>query len=146
MEQQTPANEPFVIERTYTAPIGKVWDAITDKDKMKQWYFDLSDFKLEVGFDFKFSAGTATKTYLHLCSITQIVPGKLLAYSWAYDGYPGSSEVTWELFDEGDKTRLKLTHTGLHTFRLGDDFAPDNFIKGWTHIVGTSLMNYLQQA
>ncbi|MGI8635287.1 MAG: SRPBCC family protein [Segetibacter sp.] len=26
---------PFVIERTYKAPIEKVWRALTDKDQMK---------------------------------------------------------------------------------------------------------------
>ena len=37
--------EPFVIERTYSTPVDKVWQAITDKDKMRQWYFDLKEFK-----------------------------------------------------------------------------------------------------
>ena len=47
-------NEPFVIERTLNAPVQKVWEAITDKEKMKQWYFALSDFKPEIGFEFNF--------------------------------------------------------------------------------------------
>ncbi len=34
-------DEPFIIERTYNAPVSKVWSAITDKDQMKQWYFDI---------------------------------------------------------------------------------------------------------
>ena len=33
--------EPLVIERTLNAAIEKVWQAITGKDQMKQWYFDL---------------------------------------------------------------------------------------------------------
>ncbi|MEI9946055.1 MAG: SRPBCC domain-containing protein [Chitinophagaceae bacterium] len=48
-------NTPFVIERTYNSRIEKVWKAITDKDQMKQWYFDLSEFKPLVGFEFQFS-------------------------------------------------------------------------------------------
>jgi len=28
--------QPFVIERTYNAPIAKVWQAITDNNKMKE--------------------------------------------------------------------------------------------------------------
>ena len=35
-------NEPFVIERTYNATAEKVWQAITDKNQMKQWYFDIA--------------------------------------------------------------------------------------------------------
>ena len=35
----------FVIERTFNAPVAAVWKAITDKDEMKKWYFDLTDFR-----------------------------------------------------------------------------------------------------
>ena len=48
------SNEPFVIERTFNAPSSKVWQAITDKEQMKEWYFDLADFKAEPGFQFQF--------------------------------------------------------------------------------------------
>jgi uncharacterized protein YndB with AHSA1/START domain len=144
MEQQAVTTEPFVIEQTYNAPISKVWSAITDKDKMKEWYFDLKEFKPEVGFEFEFIGGSKEKSYRHLCQVTKVVPGKLLAHTWRYDNYPGSSEVTWELFDEGDKTRLKLTHTGLHSFVTDNaDFARSSFAKGWTYITGTGLKNYL---
>ena len=68
-------NEPFVIERTYEAPVERVWKAITDKDQMKQWYFDLADFKAEVGFEFTFEGGSEERTYLHLCKVTEVVPG-----------------------------------------------------------------------
>ena len=54
-------NEPFVIERTFNAPIEKVQNAITDKDEMTQWYFDIKTFKPEVGFEFQFYAGTEEK-------------------------------------------------------------------------------------
>lgn len=37
-------NEPFVIERTFYSPVEKVWKAITDKDQMKEWYFDVPQF------------------------------------------------------------------------------------------------------
>ena len=137
--------EPFVIERTYNAPADKVWQAITDKDKMKQWYFDLKEFRPEVGFEFQFTGGSKEKSYLHLCKVTEVEAGKKLTHSWQYDGYPGESFVTWELFAEGDKTRVKLTHTGLETFPSEPDFARTSFEKGWTSIVGTSLKEYLEK-
>jgi uncharacterized protein YndB with AHSA1/START domain len=137
---------PFVIERTYNAKPGRVWQAITDKDKMKEWYFDLKEFKPEVGFEFEFSGGPPEKSYLHLCTVTEVIPGKKLTHSWRYDGYAGNSFVTWELFDEGDKTRVKLTHTGLDTFPAEPDFARENFAMGWTDIVGRSLKEYLEKA
>jgi len=140
-------NEPFVIERIFNAPVAKVWKAITDKGEMKQWYFDIGEFEPEVGFEFHFSAGTKDKKYLHLCKITEVITDKKLSYSWRYDGYPGNSVVTFELFKEGDNTRLKLTHTGLETFPHDDDasFAPESFAKGWTHIIGTALPAFVEK-
>ena len=139
------ANEPFVIERTLNAPVETVWKAITDKNEMKQWYFDLREFKPEIGFEFQFEGGTENKKYLHLCKVTEIVPQKRLTYSWRYDGYEGNSYVTFELFSEGEKTRLKLTHAGLETFPANPDFAKENFVAGWNHIIGKSLPEYLEK-
>ncbi len=138
--------QPFVIEKTYNAPVYKVWEALTDRYKMEQWYFELANFKPEVGFEFSFIGGSEAKSYLHLCKITEVVPNKKLTYSWRYDEYPGESFVTFELFDEGNETRLKLTHTGLETFQTDNpDFAKESFAKGWTYIIGTSLKNYLEK-
>lgn len=139
-------NEPFVIERTYNAPIDLVWKAISDKNYMKEWYFDLAAFEAKPGFEFEFTGGTEEHQYLHLCKVTEAVPGKKLSYSWRYDGYEGSSLVTFELFDEGEKTRLKLTHSGLETFPASNpDFAKGNFVMGWNAIIGESLKNYLEK-
>src|SRR5437868_10790444 len=116
--------EPFIIERTFDAPMSKVWQAITDKDKMKQWYFDIKEFEPRVGFEFQFYGGSEEKRYLHLCKITEAIMGKKLAYSWKYKDYPGESSVTFELFSEGNKTRLRLTHEGLESFPTDNpDFA-----------------------
>ncbi len=138
--------EPLIVERTLNAPAAKVWKAITDKNEMKQWYFDLKEFKPEVGFEFQFEAiGKENKRFLHLCKITEVVVGKKLTHSWRYDGYEGNSSVTFELFDEGNKTRLKLTHIGLETFPQTSDFAKQNFVEGWTYIIGTALKGFVEK-
>jgi uncharacterized protein YndB with AHSA1/START domain len=138
--------EPFVIERVFNAPVEKVWQAITDKQQMKLWYFDLTEFKPEVGFEFEFTGGPPEKSYLHLCKITEVVVGKKLQYSWRYAGYEGNSFVTFELFAEEDKTRLKLTHEGLETFPASNpDFAKKNFVAGWTEIIGTRLKEFVEK-
>jgi uncharacterized protein YndB with AHSA1/START domain len=136
---------PFVIERTFDVPAEKVWQAITDRDKMEQWYFKLEEFKPETGFEFRFSGGPEDRVYLHICVITELIPGKKLSHSWRYDSYEGQSYVTWELFDEGDKTKVKLTHAGLETFPPIADFAKENFAMGWTDIVGRSLKEFLEK-
>lgn len=138
-------NEPFVIERTLNASAERVWKAITDRDKMEKWYFKLAEFKPEVGFEFTFEGGSKEMTYVHLCKVTKVEPGKLLQYSWRYKDYPGNSFVTMELFPEGNATKLKLTHEGIESFPQDNkDFARESFSKGWTYIIGTSIKNYLE--
>ena len=138
-------NAPIIIERTLNAPLNQVWKAISDRGEMKNWYFDLEAFEPEPGFEFQFYGGSKEKQYLHLCKIIEVAQGKKLSYSWKYDGYPGESLVTFELFEEGDKTRIMLTHEGLESFPPDiADFKKENFVMGWTQIIGTNLPNYLE--
>jgi len=136
--------QPFIIEQVYHVPASKVWGAITDNEQMKKWYFQIPDFKPVVGFEFSFSGG-ANGEYKHLCKVIEVIPGRKLTHSWHYEGYPGNSLVSFELFEEGKRTKLKLTHTGLESFKeAGSDFQPDKFAEGWTYILGTSLRGYLE--
>lgn len=132
--------EPIVVERLLNAPPERVWKAITNKALMKEWNFDIPEFRAEVGFEFRFLGGTDEHKYLHLCKVTEVALGKKLTYSWRYDGYEGMSYVTWELAEEGKQTRLTLTHRGVETFPASNpDFKKENFVGGWTYIVGTSV-------
>ena len=115
---------------------------------MKKWYFDLTEFKPEPGFEFQFyGEGKQGEKFLHLCKVIEVIPKKKLTYSWRYDGYQGNSFVTFELFPEGNKTRLKLIHVGLETFPItpNNDFAKENFEAGWTELIGKLLNEYLEK-
>ncbi len=138
-------NDVVIKEVTINAPAAKVWQAITDKRKMKQWYFDIADFEPEVGFEFTFiGKNKEGQDYVHLCRITEVIPGKKLQHTWAYEGFEGMSYVTWELTEEGDITRLKLTHTGLSTFPPTPMFASNNFNTGWTQLVQKSIKEFVE--
>jgi uncharacterized protein YndB with AHSA1/START domain len=137
--------EGVVIERTFNASIGRVWTALTDVDQMRQWYFDLKEFKPEVGFEFEFIVEHEGNKYHHLCKITEVIPQKKIAYSWRYKGEPGDSLVTFELFANGDQTRLKLTHEGLETFPRTPAYARKSFETGWTEIIGSSLKQFVEK-
>lgn len=138
--------QAVVIERTYNAPVEKVWKALTNVEQMRQWYFDLKEFKPEVGFEFEFVVEHEGTTYHHLCRVTEVIPQKKIAYTWRYKGEPGDSLVTFELFDMGDKTRVKLTHTGIETFPKTPAYARKNFEAGWTAIIGTELKRFVEKA
>lgn len=139
------SSRPVIIERLFDAPVDKVWKALTDKDEMKNWYFDLAAFTPVTGFSFQFyGQGHKGEQYLHLCEITEVSLHKKIAYTWMYQGYKGVSEVSFELFDEQGKTRLRLTHAGLTSFPAANpDFAESSFREGWTQLIHISLENYL---
>lgn len=138
--------EPVVVERTYDAPVEKVWQAITDKDQMKEWYFDVPEFKAEPGCEFSFKGkGKTGEQHVHLCKVTTVEVNRKLAYSWQYKGQEGYSEVTFDLTPVGNKTKLRLTHTGLHTFPAHPDFVRENFEAGWTELIGRSLRDFVEE-
>jgi uncharacterized protein YndB with AHSA1/START domain len=138
--------EAVVIERTFDASVARVWKALTDVEEMRRWYFDLEKFKPEVGFEFEFMVEHKGMKYHHLCQITEVISQKKLAYTWRYKGHEGDSLVTFELFADGGKTRLKLTHEGLETFPKTPSFARKNFMEGWTQIIGSSLREFVESA
>ncbi len=133
----------LILEQEFNAPIALVWRAITEKELMKKWYFDIPDFKPEVGYNFHFEGGEEDKRYVHLCEVLEVIPLKKLKYSWKYEGYPGLSFVTFELSSVGEKTRVKLTHEGLETF-TNPDFARENFVGGWNYLIHESLKAFLE--
>jgi uncharacterized protein YndB with AHSA1/START domain len=135
---------PVVLERTFNAPVARVWKALTDADEMRHWYFDLKEFRPEVGFEFEFTVEHEGMKHHHLCKVTELISQKKLAYTWRYKGHEGDSLVTFEIFAEGEKTRLKLTHEGLETFPKTSSFARANFMAGWTEIIGSSLKKFVE--
>ena len=138
--------EAIVVERTFDAPIARVWKALTDVEQMRVWYFELKEFKSEVGFEFEFIVEHEGNNYHHLCKVTEVIPRKKIAYTWRYKAEPGNSLVTFELFPEGNKTRLKLTHTGIETFPKTPAYARKNFVAGWTAIIGSELKQFVENS
>ncbi|HSB92127.1 MAG TPA: SRPBCC family protein [Flavitalea sp.] len=136
---------PIIVERSFQVATQVLWAALTDREQMSRWYFDLDAFEPIVGFRFQFYGGPSPENqYLHLCEVKEVEVGKKISYSWRYDGFPGNSLVTFELFPDGEGTRLRLTHTGLETLEPGHiDFAKKNFVQGWTDIVNILLPGYI---
>jgi uncharacterized protein YndB with AHSA1/START domain len=135
----------IVIERIYDTPVSKVWEALTDINKINQWFFKLEDFKAELGFAFSFSGNDDGVKVVHECVITELIPERKLSYSFIYSGYPQKSTVTFALFPEGEKTRLILTHSDLENFAKGSpQYAREKFLGGWTHLTN-KLNDFLNQ-
>jgi uncharacterized protein YndB with AHSA1/START domain len=136
-------SNPLVKEFTYNVPIGKVWQTLTDKNKMKRWYFpQLREFEPVVGFRFEFDDDNAG--YQKEWIVTKVVEGKTLAHSWAYKGYPGTSDVIFELFADNSTTRLRVTQTNLESFPNHPHFQRERFESGWDNLLGHNLKKLLE--
>jgi len=147
LEEQLDQNM-VVVERLYNAPASDIWAAITEFDQMKQWYMkDLKSFKPVVGFETEFTVHHQGQEFPHLWKVTEVVPEKKITYDWRFAGNPGISFVTFELFPQGEKTRLRLTHTGLETFNPEKNpaLARKNFKQGWMQL-GTELQTFLEKS
>lgn len=137
-------NQPVVVQRDLNASIDQVWEALTTNEHMKSWFFELKDFQAKKGFKFEFSAEHKGFKYVHLCQVKEVIPKRKLTYSWRYKGAQGDSLVSIELFIKGKQTRIKLTHSGIETFPPIESYAKKNFLKGWTHIIGTGLKKHVE--
>jgi uncharacterized protein YndB with AHSA1/START domain len=65
----------------------------------------------------------------------KVVPNERieLTFGWEQEGNPitpGSTRVVYELIPEGEKTTVRLTHSGL------PDDAVNDHTKGWDHYLG----------
>ncbi len=137
-------NDSVVIEHDYNTPISLVWRAITEKDFMEKWFFDIAEFELIEGYKFRFEGGEEKKRYVHLCEIVEIVDQKKLRYSWAYEGHEGLSYVTFDLIEIDTGTKVKLTQEGVTSFN-NPDLTREKFMEGWTYLIQTSLKEFLQE-
>lgn len=123
----------------------KVWDAITNPQTMKIWYFDISNFNLVIGYQFSFYESDK-KEYLHTGEILKVEQDKCLKHTWNHpEQSKGSSIVTWTIVEiENDKVEVTLTHEGVESFAdAGPNFTPANYQMGWDALVKTNLRNYL---
>lgn len=137
-------NQPVVTERTIPVTVERLWQALTDKEQLRQWFFNLDDFKPEVGFRFRFpGTGHKGEQYMHICEITDVVPLHRLQFSWRYDAHPGYSIVNIELGEKDNQSWIRLSHHGIETFPKGPDFAAESFQGGWNEIIGKMLPDFL---
>lgn len=140
-------DEPIVVEQTFNRSCDKVWKAITEADEMRQWFFDnIPAFKAEAGFETQFTVHNEGRDFLHLWKVTDVVPGKKLEYDWRFEGYAGDGFSRFELFEQADSTKLRLTFQARESFPQDvPEFKRESGVAGWDYFIRTSLKAYLEK-
>jgi uncharacterized protein YndB with AHSA1/START domain len=85
------------------APREEVWEALTDPDRLAEWFANDVDLDLRPGggASFRWSNGEERSA-----TVTEIDPERRLAFEWDDEG-----EVEFTLDDAGDGTRLTVVET-----------------------------------
>jgi uncharacterized protein YndB with AHSA1/START domain len=124
-----PAGEGRVVRlrRAYDAPIGDVWDALTNPDRIGRWFLPISgDYRVGGRYQFEGNAGGE----ILACER----PNRLRA-TWIYgdaNNAAGTSEVEVRLSSSGeDVTVLELVHTAVVPDEMWDQYGPGAVGVGW---------------
>lgn len=141
------SDNPIVLEQTFNRSLDLVWESITDIEQMRKWYFEnIPEFKLEIGFKTQFNIESGERNFLHKWIITKIQPLKLIEYSWEYKGYSGKSKSAFELFEEHNLTKLRVTIEILEDFQEDiPEFQRESCIAGWDYFIKQNLNNHLAE-
>ncbi len=137
--------EPVVVEQGFDRSASDVWNAITNIDEMRKWYFEnIPDFKAEVGFCTQFSVESGDRSFLHLWEVTEVIPQRKVVYDWKYEGLDGDALAIFEVSGDDQSARLTLTLRVLEDFP--DDipeFSRESCIGGWDYFIKDRLKTYL---
>ena len=136
---------PIIVEEVFQISLNAVWISITEPFHMKKWFFaQIESFEVSEGFETEFTVEVENRKFTHLWKIIEVHAKKSIKYQWKYKEYPGDSFVTFELREENDKVRIKLTAEVLEDFPQEiPEFKRESCIGGWNYFIKESLKNYL---
>lgn len=139
-------DKSLTIETIINSTPAELWKLITDPEEMKNWYFNIPEFKPVVGASFTFKGTGKGEEFVHKCVVKDVVPLLRITYSWAYENYPGKSELSIILSSWTKKrTRVTVNHKGIDSFPQDHpDFARKSFENGWNHLLNESLKPYAE--
>jgi uncharacterized protein YndB with AHSA1/START domain len=136
---------PVSISQHYGCPASRLWTAITDSEQMRQWYFDnIPDFQPRKGFRTSFTVDSGERQFLHLWEVTAVEPGRKIAYSWVYGGYPGKAEAVFHIEEQQEGSRLNFNFTVQEDFPdTVPEFTRESCLGGWHYFLVENLKLYL---
>ena len=151
MSDRTVVHDTFVIERTYAAPVSRVYSAFADPEIKKQWWGDddiekdaehVIDFRVGGRESMSGSVPDGSATFTFDAVYQDIVPDSRFVYSYdmTMNGRRISVSVaTFEFYPEGDGTRLILTEQGAYLDGLDTSAQREEGTQQLLNALGTYL-------
>lgn len=125
MTERSVTHNTFTIERTYDAPVARVFAAFADWEAKKLWFEGPPDWEQgEARMDFRVGGREVNKggpkggpVHSFEARYYDIVPDERIVY--AYEMYMGDQRIsvsvaTIEMKPDGNRTKLKLTEQGAY--------------------------------
>jgi uncharacterized protein YndB with AHSA1/START domain len=85
------------------SPREEVWEALTDPERLEDWFANEVELDLREGGDATFRWSNGEERH---ATFTEVDPERRLAFEWDEDG-----EVEFTLDDDADGTRLTVVET-----------------------------------
>ena len=117
------------LERRLAHPRAAVWRALTVPELHARWWA-AGDVQPVVGHRFDLDMGAWGK---QPCQVLEVVPERRLRYAFATGRL--DTTITWELSDDGDGTRLVLTHEGFDLDAPLARQALEGMSRGWPGVL-----------
>jgi uncharacterized protein YndB with AHSA1/START domain len=136
---------PVIIEQNFDVSTAQLWDALTQEDQMRQWFFEnMETFEPEPGFETRFVVENEGRVFPHLWKITEVIPLQKITINWKYEGYAGDSLVTFALAEQDKGSLLVLTHRVTEDFPEDvPEFRRESCTQGWKWFIRERLREYL---
>ena len=137
------------LDRRFAAPRERVWRAWTDPVEVRKWWGGKSyaaesvDMDVRVGGTFRIVIQGEERQYIVGGTYLELVPPEKLVHTWAWEGGDWAGlemRVTVEFLEDGDGTRMVLTHENFP-----DAEARDQHTSGWTNQLD-AFTEYLKEA
>lgn len=141
-------NEPIIVMQLLNAPIEQIWEALTNVEQMRQWYFNvIPNFQPKVSFKTSFLITNEGRNFTHNWKVTEVIPNTKISYTWTFDEYPGESISIFELSKKEHKTLLTVTSEIIKDFPSDiPEFKRESGVAGWEYLIKESLLKFLEKS
>lgn len=139
------SDPPIIVKAHYPVEKSKVWAAICQVEKMRQWFFpNIPDFLAEVGFQTQFTIENEGRTFTHNWTVKEVIKEEKLVFDWSYNEYPGNGYVVFELSQDTEGTSLQLTNIVTEDYPTDiPEFKQESCVGGWNYFLNEALHKFL---